>query len=206
MRMKYRTSNYKGLIFVVLSILLCIFDQNHLRFGLCHFWERITGIATIWVVYIAYSQLSKGNDVSKAEFIRRFSNEFFTNKTRDIIMLIDKGVNALKYNEGEPPYYSIDMNKIPQEGISPEKIEDLKKRKYYTAFEIDDLLLGPLCDIGFFLHKGLIDKEEANDHFGYYIRSVFKNDEIKHYIDKYHDDWEWLIWLYKKLPKESMDK
>jgi hypothetical protein len=118
-------------------------------------------------------------------------------------MLIEQ--KALKYKntdeDGKSYRFKIDDEKVRALNISKERQELINGRESYTAYEIDDWLLGPLSDIGFFVHNKLIDIEEANDHFGYYIREVYKNDEIKRYIDDNSESYKWLIWIAKELKK-----
>ncbi|HEY4325856.1 MAG TPA: hypothetical protein VGN20_17825 [Mucilaginibacter sp.] len=53
----------------------------------------------------------------------------------------------------------------------------------YTGFDLDDLLLGYLEDIGCFEKRGLIDIRGVYDDFDWYIQMVWKNPAVKSYID-----------------------
>jgi hypothetical protein len=71
-------------------------------------------------------------------------------------------------------------------------------RKGYNAFEIDDILLGPLDDVGRFEKNGLLDIRTAYNTFGYYVRElVGHNKAVKDFLkDKgsqgNYDDLEYL--------------
>ena len=54
----------------------------------------------------------------------------------------------------------------------------------YSAFEIDDLLLGHLDDIGWYESRKLIDMETIREMFGYYIYECYQNAEIQKYLDQ----------------------
>jgi hypothetical protein len=54
----------------------------------------------------------------------------------------------------------------------------------YSAFEIDDLLLGHLDDIGWYHRRDLIDMETIREMFGYYIFECYQSGEVQKYLDQ----------------------
>ncbi|MGA7631552.1 MAG: hypothetical protein WCB11_12340 [Terriglobales bacterium] len=77
------------------------------------------------------------------------------------------------------PYFRIKKNVADQlHGVVP--VED--KRTGYSAFEIDDLLLGCFDDLGWYHKRGLIDTETIKHAFGYYICESYENDQVKRYL------------------------
>ena len=61
-------------------------------------------------------------------------------------------------------------------------IDAVPEKTGYSAFEIDDLLLGHLDDIGWYESRKLIDMETIREMFGYYIYKCYENKEIQKYL------------------------
>jgi hypothetical protein len=170
-----------------------------------HFWDAVSGIATVWLIFVAYDQLGDSNRTSRADFIRRFADKFFNEPTRDLLMLLD--CEALSFQDTGPfPYFVVDEKAVRECGINEEKKRELLDRKKYSAYEMDDCLLGYLEDIGFFEKRGLINIEEVNSHFNWYIQMVWDNPEIQKYVqmerkedEDSRDKWENLEALAKRL-------
>jgi hypothetical protein len=59
----------------------------------------------------------------------------------------------------------------------------LTGRINFSSYEIDDFLLQHLEDLGFLFKKKIIDLNNIDQLFGYYVVVVFENCEIKKYID-----------------------
>ena len=79
----------------------------------------------------------------------------------------------------ELPIFEIKKNIAAQ----LKEVVDIKSEKTgYTAFEIDDLLLGHFDDIGWYEKRGLIDVETIREMFGYCIYECYQNEEIQKYL------------------------
>ena len=160
-------------------------------------WETVTAVATVWAIYVAYKQLGDSNTTSRADFIRRFSDQFFTQETRTLIMLLD--CNALHFKphkvegsdgqESEPfPCFEIDETAVRKLPIPRGQQDALCERRVYSSYEMDDLLLGFFEDIALFERKGLIGLDEVYHHFDWYIDLAWNNPEIQRYIEQARDE------------------
>jgi hypothetical protein len=77
------------------------------------------------------------------------------------------------------PYLRIKKDVAEQlRGIVPVE----KERNGYSAFEVDDLLLGFFDDLGWYQKQGLIDLDTIKQAFGYYICSSYENEQLKKYL------------------------
>ena len=161
-------------------------------------WTFALVVATIFLWRIARKQLGDVSKTAKAEFIRKFSSDFFQEQTRDILMLLD--FNALLFRGGYKieygnnveskkfPYFEIDQKVVNQTMISDEKKQWFASKKYYSGFEIDDLLLGPLENISNFEQRKLVDIRQVYDDFDHYINLAYDNYEIRKYIKEQRDE------------------
>ena len=106
----------------------------------------------------------------------------------------------------------MEIDSLPSLRIKAEILEQLKGtvqvepyRLRYSAFEIDDFLLGPLDDLAVFERRGLIDLDTAYQGFGYYLMETIENPEIRKYLDygeskNYKDFYR----MYKKFKTRSL--
>ena len=140
----------------------------------------IIAIGTFILAYIAWTQLKKGNLISQADFDQRFKNDFFKEKTQQLFMLFQYDLIEFK-TEDEFPYFEVDSAKIDANPIFKIYLAENKYR--YSAYEIDELLLGHFEDLGFFCKKGLMDIEFIYEGFSYYIEEIHKNKQIQNYIE-----------------------
>ena len=75
----------------------------------------------------------------------------------------------------------------------------------YSAFEVDDFLLGHFEDVGWYVKKGMMDVNTAFQSFGYYVITTCEHQEIKKYLadqrakEYSFDDLDWLYKRFKKL-------
>ncbi len=173
------------------------------------FWVGTTAILTGILAGVAYWQLKSFNKTTRADFINRFTNEFFNKSTQEIIVLFDYSalkfrVSEVDYGEDiskkEWPYFLIDRN------ISNQfKTKIANEKEKYTAFELDDDLLGYFDDLGTYEKKGILDISLVYDVFSFYIELVWENEEIQKYIKWQQDDdedfgdmFENFEYIYKK--------
>ncbi len=160
-------------------------------------WTAGLFVATILLWWIAKGQLSGINKTTKADFIKKFTDDFFNETTREIIMLFD--YKALNFRSSEIeygkdistkpfPYFMIDENIVKQLKIDLKKRKGILDKECYSSFEIDDCLLGFFEDLGSYEKKGLIDIEGVYDGFDWYIDIIWNNCEIKNYARSQADD------------------
>jgi hypothetical protein len=148
---------------------------------------------TFVVAYIAWTQLGKTNKISNADFAHRFKNDFFNEKTQQLFMLFDYNLILFKTKsvsnaDDEFPYFEVDKTQFD---ANPIYAIGLSKIKYhYTAYEIDDLLLGHFEDLGLFCKKKLMDIEFIYEGFDYYIEGIHENKQIQNYLDWIRDNKE----------------
>ena len=170
-----------------------------------YFGAGLGALGTLLVVFVAWWQLSIISGTSRADFIHRLKNDFFTKGTRILIHLIenkyihyidlrDEGCeqgsedteqdeeNGGSEADKKESYFEVDLAKIDR--CVPNEIgRQLKRRHFYSEYEIDDLVLGHFEDIGIFEQKRLIDMEMVYEEFSYYIIVVYENGAIKKYIE-----------------------
>jgi hypothetical protein len=151
-----------------------------------------TSLWTAVLAIIAYVELSSIKKTARADYLKRLNDSFFTEETRNLLVLlfnsaIEFSVLTIKNKEG-----TADIDKLPYFRIDESVLKQLKDnglislpewRKGYNAFEIDDLLLGPLDDVGRFKKNGLLDIDAAYDTFGFYVcELVGENKAVKAYL------------------------
>ena len=181
-------------------------------------WVYITALATVFLWIVAGDELGDSNKVSKATFIGKFTEDFFTEKTREILMLIDYKAlifinthevsyktNETEINQKPFPYFLLDKAVVAQLKLGPEEERHITKREQYTAFEIDDCLLGPIESLAGFEKRKLVDIRQVYDDFDHYINLIGDNYAIQSYIEQQHSEekdggtiYENFKYLYKK--------
>jgi hypothetical protein len=184
-------------------------DRTAFWTGAAALWTAIAAAGAIGAVLVARHELGRTAATTHADFAKRFVDSFFTPETRGLFTLLMNSalefkILTIKDEHGkqidELPFLEIRKAIAGQlkgvVDISPE-------RSGYSAFEIDDLLLGPLDDIGWYENRGLIDMETIREMFGYYIYECYENQEIQKYLkedcneDKYEN--------FKRLAKFIKD-
>jgi len=208
------------------SILNTYICGKHYPFDFNALWTFCLALITILLVcvtimlwLVSKRQLGGINETNKADFAFRCMTNFFTLPARQLFMLIDYDLLLFKKDTlqdiGDFAYFEIDQTKLKSNPILSSFIENPEKK--YSAHDMDDILLGPLNDIGTFNKKGLMDMEIAEDFFRYYIVRICENPQIKAYR-KWHktqpegeNTYSGLDAIYKKLrnkdkPEDSEDK
>ncbi len=173
-----------------------------------HMLELITTFSTLGLLVVAWWQLAKINKKTSSDFIHRLKNDFFSDQGRLIVSLIDN--KCLEYHESENdhlPYFKIKINCITDIEIRNEierKLEVLKMNKnIIDSYDMDDLILGHIEDLGMFNKYNIIDIDMIYDLFSWYIERCKENEEIGKYIDslraKYGQDiYEDTDYIYNK--------
>lgn len=152
------------------------------------FWTATLAMIALVGSILAFQQLRSIRRTSGADFTKRFADSFFTVETRLLLTLLMNSALEFEVRDiceggkkvGEFPFFKIKRNVVSQlEGI----IELNKTKAGYSAFEVDDLLLGHFDDMGWFVKCGLVDFRMADQMMGYYIAEVFDAPAIQHYLD-----------------------
>ncbi len=165
------------------------------------FWAMVAALATVALAGIAYYQLKALVVTGKADFIYRLKKHFFTAKTRRLIFLAKN--DLLKFHPETIPYFEVLKADDPE--LMP-RMKDLGiTSSSVSTYELNDLLLGPLEDVGMLHQGGNIALHQAFDEFYMYFEICAKNEAIQAYIENCRKDKEHpnfmcrFTWLYKKL-------
>jgi hypothetical protein len=116
----------------------------------------ITAIVTPELIWVGLSQLEGLNDITSeqarttaADFILRRTDRFSQPETRRLLHLIEDGY--LIFEEKKPlrdSCFLVDQATIQTSGLHEVIKQTLLEKKVYSTYEIDDLILGPLEDLG----------------------------------------------------------
>lgn len=143
------------------------------------FWTAALSLETLGLLWIGYYQLSKFNKTTSADFIHRFTNDFFTDQNRELISLIDNGL--IEFKDGNRPYFEVRHQQLTdhklKEKLGLAKISGI----CISAYAVDDLL-GHFEDLGLLEQGGVINLEMVYEGFGYYLNSCWNAKEIKKYV------------------------
>jgi hypothetical protein len=175
-----RTGQFGILMINLFKTLLCSPNIDWTATG-----TMIIAVGTFILAFIAWTQLKKANKISKADFDQRFKNDFFNEKTRQLFMLFQYDLMVFKRESvsntnDEFPYFEVDHTQFDANPIFAIASAEIKYR--YSAYEIDELLLGHFEDLGLFCKKSLMDIEFIYEGFGYYIEKIHNNEQIQNYI------------------------
>jgi hypothetical protein len=146
-----------------------------------------TAVFTACLFIVAWWQLGKINKTSSADFLHRFKIDFFNDKTRLLIVLIEYDcLKYLKPIEDGIPYFEISLDSIKDTKTKDEtrkKLEEIMNAiSIIDAYEIDDLLLGHFEDMGILRKKKILEIEMIYEAFSSYIEICWENEAIKQYI------------------------
>lgn len=148
------------------------------------FYTAALVFVTAFLVVVAWIQLASLKKTSRAEFIKKFNDSFFTIETRQLVLLLlnsslEFSVLHINNEKGEAidrlPYLRLNKEIVGQlKGAGLITVEDW--RLGYNAFEVDDLLLGHLDDVGRYEKNGLLGIKAAYATFGYYFHELLEKD------------------------------
>ena len=122
-------------------------------------WTFATAMSTLLLVFVGYWQFKKLNKTSSAEFIHKFSQDFFSIETRYLILLIDNDWIEFESDNRKVPIFKINKKDAELKQMISEIGIDRKfaERTYYTSYEIDDFVLGPFEDCANLEKKGILE-------------------------------------------------
>jgi hypothetical protein len=164
-------------------------DRAALWTGLSALFTGITAAVAIVAIRIALNELKSTQETTRADFAKRFVDSFFCTETRvfftllmnsalkfEVMDILDQSQKKIDYL----PIFRINKHIAHQLrgviGFNPDK-------DGYSAFDVDDLLLGHFEDIAWYERRKLIDINAIHSTFGYYITASFKNEEIQKYLN-----------------------
>jgi hypothetical protein len=140
------------------------------------FWPMTASVFTLAIVGVAWWQLGALARTSQADFIFRLKSDFFTEEARRLLFLVEEGL--LQFEDSE--ILSILKRNDPSLRC---RFEELGvKGSTISTYVVDDVLLGPLEDVGAFLDGRLVTEKHAYDMFYTYVKSCSENAEIRKYI------------------------
>jgi hypothetical protein len=110
-------------------------------------------------------------------FYSSLKSDFFTEQARKLVFLIERGL--IKFEDAEIPYFSIlDFNK-PE--LKPRLQELGITEPTISTYFLDDIMLGPLEDVAFYLNEKRITKKQVYAVFSYYISICAESPAIQDY-------------------------
>src|ERR1700722_15044937 len=126
-----------------------------------------TALLTLALAWVAWKQLRDLARTNRSDFLYKLKKDFFTEVETELIFLIEN--DLLIFNPQTPSFDTVEKN-----GVKPEK-------DAFTTNTIDDVLLGPLEDVGLYWNLKALSFNEVYEIFDYYIRSVVENKAIGEY-------------------------
>jgi hypothetical protein len=189
------------------------------------------GLFTLLLAGVAYYELSRIRLTTSAEFSQRLKEDLLKPESRILTDLV--AFKFIRYKDLKEECYEQDQKgdakpdvqtgtgeqdkrKLHKESYFEVEVKDihqclpneiaerLTEKKFYSEYEMSDLVLFHLENIGLFEEKGLIDIEMVYELFSYYIEFAYENCEIKKYIqaarsEPHNDDaWRKFEYIYHK--------
>lgn len=142
------------------------------------FWAMTTFVVTVALVVVAWRELGDLARTSRADFIFRLKNDFFTEDARRLLFMVEE--DLLQFEDSEIPYFTI--RRVDDPNLRS-RFEELGiKGSNVSTYVVDDVLLGPFEDVDLFLTGKLITVKHAYEMFYTYVASCAENEEIQKYI------------------------
>jgi hypothetical protein len=181
-------------------------------------WSFFAAAGAVAVAIVANSELSKSRKISNVQLSQDFKRDFFTAVNEELHLFLEfdlliyhsdnKGEKRLPNLPEELSYFEVKMKDFKRkEDNKPAYLDGL--HNIYSAYEIDDYVLGNVEELGLFEEKGIMTLEFIDEIFGNYIKTVGENNEIKRYVREsriqYNDNalYNRLENLYNKLFPDS---
>jgi hypothetical protein len=138
----------------------------------------VTGVATTALIFVAWSQLHNLAEVSRGDFIYRLKKDFFTEESRGLLFLLE--YHLLEFVKEPTAHFVVEKERRADYEARAQEL----KINYHTlsTYVIDDLLLGPLEDVGLLLETKLIGKKEAYEEFYTYVKACAEDEAVMAYI------------------------
>jgi hypothetical protein len=169
------------------DLLAWLFGTNDHGIDRTALWTGVIALVTFGAVLFAWVQLRAIRKTSRADFAKRFIDTFFNDDTRTLFALLMN--SALTFEVKNIDENGQKVDRLPYMKIKPEIVKQLsgiiaveRGRLGYSAFEIDDFLLGHFDDLGRYVMQKLIDFKTARLIFSYYVTESFENPAISEYL------------------------
>jgi hypothetical protein len=173
-------------------------------------WTGVIAIVTALAAFFAVLQLRSIQRTSRADFTKRFIDSFFSEDTRTLFTLLLN--SALEFAVRQIEVSGDKIDELPYLRIKKEIADQLAgivplnpEKTGYSAFEVDDFLLGHFEDVGWYVRRKLMDLNAADQSFGYYVIASVEHTEMQKFLEHQrakefrYDDLEWLYQQLKKL-------
>lgn len=141
------------------------------------FWVAVTAAITALLAWVAWSQLGSLADSSASDFLFRLKSDFFTEQARKLVFLIEQ--DLLKFEDATIPYFSIP--KFNEAELKPRLQELGITASTISTYFLDDIILGPLEDVCFYLSEKHITQEQVYAVFSYYICICAESPAVQDY-------------------------
>jgi hypothetical protein len=184
------------------------FTQPPKRDLMAGFLGGILGsLLTLLLAYVAWKQLNDISRTASGDFILRLKGDFFREETGILVQLI---VNEwLKFvqedNEGntlKDPFFIVDQAAVEKSGLAQEIRGRLLARKAYSAYDIDDLLLGHFEDLAMLWEKGVLDIRMIHDMFSWYVEKVWDDCDVRKYVKSEREETKDIYAGFERLYEE----
>lgn len=144
--------------------------------------EIITIAIALFGLIFLIKQINQNTKVSKADFIYRLRNDFYSKKSKFILFFIEEKIINNKNKDDK--YFTLDRDKIINLHIEYSDFKNFAELSNYVIHiqDMDNYVLGYLNDIGEYLKKGVIDKDYVVNSFQDPFRVIRKNKIIWDYI------------------------
>ncbi len=107
------------------------------------FWAMGAAIATVGLIAVAYYQLRDLAETSKSDFLYKLKKDFFTVQARRLVFLAEN--DLLRFQPGKIPYFEI----IQPDAETTSRMREMGITESSASTGlVDDVLLGPLEDVG----------------------------------------------------------
>lgn len=167
-------------------------------------------VVTALAAGFALFQLRSICITSRVDFTKRFIDSFFVEDSRTLFTLLLNSALGFAVRKIEVGGDQID--ELPHLRIKNEIADQLAgivplnpEKTGYSAFEVDDFLLGHFEDVGWYARRKLMDLNAAYQSFGFYVVATVEHTEMRRFLDDQrakeysYDDLEWLFQAFKKL-------
>ncbi len=147
----------------------------------------IAALVAVGIGWVAWTQLGDVANTASADFILRLKQDFFQDRIRTIITLVaNRWLQFVEFDdEGNPmaiPYLAVRQGALDAARLPDEVKARLRTPGVYTAFDIDDLLLGPLVDVAVLWEAGTLRLDTVRSTFGWYVRIAWDDPDVSAYI------------------------
>ncbi len=165
----------------------------------------LTALTTVALAWVAYKQLSDLARTSKSDFLYKLKKDFFTEETRRLIFLIEN--ELLEFRSTSIPYFQVVQ---PKDADTQSRMRELGiTGSTVNTCLIDDVLLGPLEDVGVLLSRNLVSLDEAYEQFDSYVQICAEDKAIGQYLswsregEDDEDVFDHFQMLYEKLKEHG---